>query len=158
MRNRNLFTILRIAGNPVHSMLAASPIAFFTAAMVTDVTYWRSADPLWSTMSSWLLLAGLVMAYAAVWAGLIDVLGDQKLRARGFARTHSLGGGLAVLLATLNFVFHVRDGYSAVVPAGPLLSAAVVLVMLPVGWMGRDLLARRQVAVVRRRAADRKEP
>jgi uncharacterized membrane protein len=55
-----------------------------------------------------------------------------------------LGNGAAVLLSVVNFVFHVRDGYSSVVPVGPLLSAAVVIVLLLTGWTGLRLVYRRR--------------
>jgi uncharacterized membrane protein len=138
-------------------MMVPYPIAFFVAALFTDLTYWRTADPLWTTMSSWLLLGGLVMAGLAVLAGLIDFLRDRGLRRLRLAWMHLLGNGLAFLLSVLNFIFHVRDGYSAVVPAGPLLSAVVVLILLFTGWLGWDLVYRHGVGVVDVDAARSKE-
>ncbi len=101
-------------------LLVPFPTAMFVGALVTDLAYWRTADPLWSTMSSWLLLAGLVIACAAVATGFV----------RCRLGPHPVGDGAAIVLSIVNFIFHVRDGYSAVVPAGPLLSAAAVLVLL----------------------------
>jgi uncharacterized membrane protein len=138
---------MRIADRPVLPMRIRFPVALFVAALISDVAYWRTADPLWTTMSSWLLLGGLAIATAAVLSELIRVFGDQSLRRLRPAWIHLLGNGLAVLLSTLNFVFHVRDGYSAVVPAGPLLSAAVVLILLFTGWTGLGPVNRHGVAV-----------
>ncbi|MDB5470546.1 MAG: hypothetical protein JWR84_2106 [Caulobacter sp.] len=137
MQNRRSAGAPGIANHPIHAMLVPFPIVLFVGVLFTDVAYRSTADPLWSTMSSWLLLAGLIVASIAILLELIGFLGDQSFRRRLPVRIHLLGNGLAVLLSVLNFVFHVRDGYSAVVPAGPLLSAAVVLVLLLTFWLGR---------------------
>jgi uncharacterized membrane protein len=127
-------------------MIAALPIPFpaalFIAALVTDVAYWRTADPLWTTMSSWLLLAGLIMGGGAAFVELGRMLGDPGVRRVGLAWVHMLGIGLAVLLSILNFVFHVRDDYSAVAPVGPLLSGVVVAILLLSGWVEWGLVRR----------------
>ena len=68
-----------------------------------------------------------------------------------------LGEGLAFALSVVNFVFHIRDGYSAVVPAGPLLSAAVVFVLLSAAWVGCGL-AGRLPAILDAGAAAGREP
>jgi uncharacterized membrane protein len=141
MQTRNPSRDVGIADQPIHPMLASSPLALFVAALFTDVTYWKTADPLWSTMSSWLLLAGLVMATVVILAVVIDVLSDLNLRP---AWAPMLGNGLAVLLSVLNYVFHVRDGYSTVVPAGPLLAAAVVVILLLTSLLGRGLVLYRR--------------
>lgn len=146
MPRRNPGVAGRIAGRPIQPMMIPYPIAFFVAALFTDLTYWRTADPLWTTMSSWLLLAGLVMAGCALLAELIRVLDHRSLQRRTAVWIHVLGNGLAFLLSAVNFVFHVRDGYSAVVPAGPLLSAAVVVILLLTGWTGLGLVYRQGVA------------
>ncbi|HTI67193.1 MAG TPA: DUF2231 domain-containing protein [Caulobacteraceae bacterium] len=131
-------------------MLIPFPAELFAAALLTDIFYWRSADPLWTTMSSWLLLAGLVVGAVAVLAELIGLRGDRR------PAWIAVGGRwLAFLLSVANFVFHVRDGYSAVVPAGPLLSAAVVLILLSTGWVGRRP-ARSPLAAAQGAATDRK--
>ena len=133
------------AGSPVRRVGLSFPAALFVAALLTDLAYWRTADPQWSTMSSWLLLAGLVVGGIVVLVQLIRVLASPALRRLRPAWIYLVGDGLAVLLSILNFIFHVRDGYSAVVPAGPVLSAAVVLVLLFTGWIGRGLVRPQRV-------------
>ena len=132
--------------------LTPFPVALFSAALVTDLVYWASADPLWSTMSSWLLLGGLTLATIAVMAELVRVLGDPGFRRRRPIRVDVAGNALAVAVSVVNFIFHVRDGYSAVVPAGPLLSAAVVLILLLTGWVERRV-ARRHATLAQAPAA-----
>ncbi len=55
-----------------------------------------------------------------------------------------MGYALAVLLSLLNAFVHSRDGYTAVVPTGVMLSGLVVVILLITGWAGRALIARRR--------------
>jgi uncharacterized membrane protein len=119
-------------------MLVPFPAAMFVGALVTDLAYWRTADPLWSTLSSWLLLIGLVIACVALAAEFVRRRPNLGPRRR--AGAHPIADSAAIVLAIVNFIFHVRDGYSAVVPAGPLLSAATVLVLLSTAFIGRRSL------------------
>src|SRR5213075_686831 len=70
-----------IAGHPIHPMLIPFPVAFFVGAFVCDIVFWRTGNPYWATTSLWLLGAGLVMAALAAVVGLIDVLGEPRIRA-----------------------------------------------------------------------------
>jgi uncharacterized membrane protein len=136
------------------------PVAFFVAALLTDAAYWRTADPLWTTISGCLLLVGLVMATTSVLAELLRVLSRRGRRGRRRLRPasiHMLGNGLAVLLSVVNFEVHVHDGYSAVVPAGPLLSAAAVLLLLCTDCGRRGFTRHRRIEPVKAGAFTRRE-
>jgi uncharacterized membrane protein len=63
------------SGEPIHRLLVPFPIAYFTAAFVTDLVYWKTADVLWETFSDWLITAGLIMAGFATVAFVIDLVG-----------------------------------------------------------------------------------
>src|SRR5260370_111447 len=45
---------LRFSGEPFHPILVSFPIAYFTAAFLTDLAYWQTAAWLWGTFSDWL--------------------------------------------------------------------------------------------------------
>lgn len=132
----------RVRGEPVHPLLVPFPIAYFTAAFVTDLAYWRTAAVLWETFSDWLITAGLLMTGVAVIAYAIDLIRGKQID--GLAWPHAVGYALAVLLSLLNAFVHSRDGYTAVVPTGLALSGLVVLILLVTGLMGRALIARRR--------------
>jgi uncharacterized membrane protein len=125
-----------LAGHPLHPMLVPIPIACFVGAFVTDLAYWRSTSFLWETFSVWLLTAGLIVAAFAVIAGLIDFAGNRRVRALAPAWIHGLGNAVVVILSIFNVFVHSRDGYTAVVPTGLILSAIVVLILIVTGWMG----------------------
>src|SRR6188768_2201636 len=70
-----------IAGHPLHPMLIPFPIAFFVAAFVWDLAFWRTGNAFWATAALWLLGAGLIMAALAAVVGLVDVLSEPRIRA-----------------------------------------------------------------------------
>src|ERR1044071_2583425 len=90
-------------GHPIHPMLVLFPVAFFTAALLCDIGFWSSGNALFATASLWLLGAGLIAAALAALAGLIDFLGDQRIRDLSDAWHHAIGNVLAVLISSANF-------------------------------------------------------
>lgn len=137
----------RIAGRPIHAMLVPIPIACFVGTLVTDIVYWWTADMLWSDMSDWLLVVGLVVALFAVIAGLVDFFGDRRVRALQAAWVHGLGNALVLALEIVNALVHTRDAYTSVVPTGLILSALSVLILLVTAWNGWEMVYRRGVGV-----------
>jgi uncharacterized membrane protein len=137
-----------IAGHPIHPMLVPIPIACFLGTLVTDLAYWRSLDLQWAVMSSWLLTAGLVVAFFAVIAGLVEFFGDRRIRDLRAVWIHAIGNAIALVLAIVNAFIHSRDGYNSVVPYGLLLSALVVLILVVTGWFGWSMVYRHRVGVL----------
>ena len=143
IRNDNMRPIRRDRGRPVHSMLASFSAAYFAGALVTDLVYWQMPDVMWERFSIWLIMAGLVMAGLAVLAYIINSLAGRRRRG-GPAWPRLIGYALAVCLAVINAFVHSRDGYTAVVPSGLMLSASVVIVLLLTG-VATALANRRRV-------------
>jgi len=137
----------RIANHPIHPMLVPFPIACFVGALLTDLAYWRTAEMMWADFSAWLLFAGLVMGVLAAIAGLIDFLSNRLVRALAPAWFHMIGNVVVLVLALFNSLVHSRDGWTSVVPAGLVLSALTVLVLLFTGWMGWTMVYRHRVGV-----------
>ncbi|MBZ9799024.1 DUF2231 domain-containing protein [Mesorhizobium sp. ES1-4] len=116
----------------------------FIGTLLTDLTYWRSAEMMWANFSAWLLLAGLVMGVLAVLAALVDLFTRRILAVRGLY----LFGYLAVLVLSLfNALVHSRDAWTSVVPTGLILSVAAVIVLLVV-WLLEWSTGRTPVEVV----------
>jgi uncharacterized membrane protein len=136
-----------VAGHPVHPMLVPFPIAFFVATFLCDLAFWRTGGPGWATASLWLLGAGLVMAALAAVAGLIDFLGDRRIRDLGVARWHAAGNVAAVLASLFSFYSRYADGAPAVLPLGLTLSFVVVCILLFTGWLGGEMVFRGRVGV-----------
>jgi uncharacterized membrane protein len=55
------------------------------------------------------------------------------------------GYALAALLSLVNAFVHSRDGYTAVVPTGLMLSGLVVAVLLLTAWVGMALTNRHRI-------------
>ncbi len=137
----------RIAGLPIHAILAPLPIACFVLTLLSDLAYWKTASMPYANMSIWLLMVGLVVALFAVIAGLADFLGDRRIRRLPAVYIHAIGNGLALLLAIANAFVHSRDAYTSVVPTGLTLSALTVLILLITSWMGWRLVYLHRVGV-----------
>jgi uncharacterized membrane protein len=140
MLSSNPRSTVSIAGHPVHVMLVPIPIVCFFATLVSDIVYSRTAEMLWADMSAWLLLVGLVFAVLAAVAGLIDFLGEPRIRQLRAGWVHVIGNVTVVILSIFNECIHTRDAYTSVVPMGLILSALVVLILLITGWNGWTLV------------------
>jgi uncharacterized membrane protein len=136
-----------IAGHPVHPMLIPFPIAFFVSTLVCDLIYWQTASAAWATASTWLLGAGLVMAAMAAVAGLVDVIGEPRIRILNDVWWHAGGNVVVVLIQLYNWYARYTEGTAAVVPKGLTLSLIVVCILLFTGWKGWEMVYRHRVGV-----------
>jgi uncharacterized membrane protein len=137
----------KIADHPLHPMFIPFPIAFLVATLVCDLIFWRTGNAAWSTGSLYLLGAALVMAALAALAGLIDFLGDERIRDLSAAWHHMIGNVVAVLLSLWNWYRRYEGGDAAVIPTGLLISLIVVLILLYTGWRGWEMVYKHRVAV-----------
>ncbi len=136
-----------IAGHPIHPMLVTIPIACFVGALLTDLAYWRTAEMTWANFSSWLLTVGVIVGILAGVVGLVDFVGDRRIREQPTAWLHMAGNLTALVLAFFNMLIHTRDAWTSVVPTGLILSALVVVILLFTGWLGWELVYRHHVGV-----------
>lgn len=113
---------------PIHKILVSFSAAYFAGALATDLAYWQMPDVMWERFSIWLIVAGLITAGLAIIAYAIDLAGGRRIDRPAWPR--AVGYALAVLLAVTNAFVHSRDGYTAVVPTGLMLSGLVVAVLL----------------------------
>jgi uncharacterized membrane protein len=130
-------------GRPIHKILASFSAAYFAGALITDLVYWQIPDVLWERFSIWLIAAGLIMAGLATIAYAIDLAGGRQIDRPVWPRV--IGYALAVLLSLMNAFIHSRDGYTAVVPTGLMLSGLVIVVLLLTSWAGAALANRPRV-------------
>lgn len=124
----NFRSMPKSRGRPFHKVPALFSAAYFAGALATDIAYWQMPDVMWERFSIWLIVAGLVMAGLATVAYMIDVAGHRQIESPVWPR--AIGYALAILLALINAFVHSRDGYTAVVPTGLMLSGVVIVVLL----------------------------
>jgi uncharacterized membrane protein len=138
---------MQIFRRPIHPMLVRIPIACFVGVLLTDLTYWWSAEMMWADFSAWLVSVGVIFGVLAAVFGLIDFVGGRSIRAQPPAWPHAIGNVVLLILATLNMFVHSRDAWTSVVPWGVALSAATVLILLFTVWMGQAMVYRHGVGV-----------
>jgi uncharacterized membrane protein len=147
MAARNPVSSANLMGHPLHPILITLPIGFFMATFLFDVIFWQTRTETWATGALWLLGAGLIGAALAAVTGVIDFLGDRRIRDIGDAWQHAIGNVILVLVQLFSFYQRYRYGVSAVVPVGLVLSLVAVCIMLFTGWKGGELVFRHRVAV-----------
>ena len=136
-----------IAGHPIHPMLIPFPIAFFVTTFVCDVAFWSTANAALATASTWLLGAGLVMAALAAVAGLVDVLGDGRIRAINDVWWHAGGNVVVVVIQAVSWYLRYSQGSSVIVPTGLVLSLIVVGILMFTGWKGWNMIYRHRIGI-----------
>ena len=145
IRDADLRPARRPRGRPIHRMLVSFSAAYFAGALVTDLVYWQMPDVMWERFSIWLITAGLIMAGLATIAYVIDLAGRRRIDRPAWPRV--IGYAIAVLLALTNAFVHSRDGYTAVVPTGLMLSALVVIVLVLTALVASALRNRHRFGV-----------
>jgi len=144
---RNPVSTANVMGHPLHPILITLPIGLFTATFLCDLLYWTTTNAAFATAAIWLLGFGLLAAALAAVAGLIDFLGDRRIRDISDAWQHAIGNVILVLLQLFSFYYRYRYGANAVVPVGLSLSFIAILIMVFTGWKGGELVFRHRVAV-----------
>lgn len=135
----------KIADHPIHPMLVPFPIVCFVLAFVVDILISRGDTGLFA-VSKWLLGIGLLFAALAAVAGVVDFLGDDRVRRLGDALKHLIANVTAVVLELVNLVLRLNDP-EFVTSTGVYISAIVVLLLLYSGWKGGNLVYRHGVGV-----------
>jgi uncharacterized membrane protein len=122
--------------HPLHAILLAFPVALFTAALITDIAYFNTAQIQWANFASWLIAGGLfVGAFPVLWA-LIHVL--RRWRSAGRGHIVYLFTLLAMwLLGFIDALVHAKDAWAAM-PTGLYLSAVVTILALGAAWVGHS--------------------
>lgn len=132
--------------NAVHGVLLSFPIALFTSAMVTDITYLRTAQIQWTNFSAWLIVGALIFGGVVLaWSLVRLVLALRTPRQRGWM---IYAGVLAVMwvLGLINAFKHSQDAWSSVGAFGLVLSILCTLLALAAGaiafsgWLNREVV------------------
>ncbi len=136
-----------IGGHPIHPMLIPFPITCLVGAFVTDLIFLNSGDRGFATASHWLIGFGIGTALLAAAVGMIDYMGDDRIRRLGVALQHMLANVTAVVISVINFAIRLDDPAGEVSNLGVYLSGVVVLILLYSGWLGGHMVYRHRVGV-----------
>jgi uncharacterized membrane protein len=146
--NQTIESTAKVGDHPIHPMLVGFPIAFFTATLVCDLAFWSTGNPFWATVAMWALGAALVMGALAAVFGLVDFLGNERIRTMPAARAHFYANATLIVLSLISFYLRYRYGAAAaIMPWGLALSFVVVGILLFSGWKGGDMVFEHRVGV-----------
>lgn len=137
----------KLLGHAVHQMLIPFPIGLLTTAIIFDFIRLFTGNPLWSTISYWLIAAGIIGGLAAAVFGFVDFLGiPANTRARRIGVIHGIGNVVLVgLFAASWFLRRADPGNPDVLALG--LSLAGAALSLFTAWLGGELVDRLGVGV-----------
>jgi len=141
---------VKIAGHPIHPMLVAFPVAFYTAALVCYIVYSFNGDPFWFKVAVVANFAGVITALAAAIPGFIDWLfipSDASAKKTGFF--HMIFNVVALLCYAI-VAFTVCNKWDDPQPtlglAIPLTATGFILTMVA-GFLGWALIQKHHVGV-----------
>jgi uncharacterized membrane protein len=136
----------KIFGHAIHPILVVYPLGLLSTAVVFDVIYLITGNTLWTTVSFWMIAAGIVGGLMAAFFGLIDFLGiPRQTRARKIGLIHGLVNLATLILFAVSWL--LRQGLPEPSVQALALSFVGVLVASLGGWLGGELVERLGVSV-----------
>lgn len=142
----------RIGDHPLHPMLIVVPAGTFIAALVFDIVYLVSDNPVWWEGTKPLMLVGVIGALLAAIPGFIDLVGVvPKQGATRIGVTHMVVNLIVVALFAWNDYLR-WDAAAAPSPDGTYLgfwlSLIGVALLAVSGWLGWMMVYEYHVAVL----------
>ena len=145
-----MYSKVKIAGHPVHPMLVAFPVAFYTAALVCYIVYANNENPFWYQVAYVANVAGAITALVAAIPGFIDWLNiPSEIKAKKTGLSHKICNVAALLLFAANAWMQCNQWYEVNPTLGlsiPLTGLGFVLTM-GAGFLGWALVQKHHVGV-----------
>src|ERR1044071_1211877 len=141
---------VKLFGHPIHPMLVVFPAGLFVSAVILDILYLASRNPVFVTVSFYMIIIGVVGGLLAAIFGFIDWSGlPNNSRARSIGLWHGLGNFVIVVLFALSWL--LRRGSPNFIPGGlaMIFSFAGIVFALITLWIGGELVYRLGVGVDR---------
>lgn len=141
----------KLFGHPMHPMLIAFPVAFYTGTLVSGIIYAASENLFWFRVAMVCNVAGVVMALVAAIPGLIDYASviERRSQANKDATKHMLINVGVVAIFALNLLLNLGNWYDALPPAGSTILLSLVGVGLTgvAGGLGWKLVQTHHVGI-----------
>ena len=138
----------KLFGHPIHPMLIVFPIGLLATAVIFDIIYLVTRNPVLPSVSFYMIAAGTVGGLLAAIFGFIDWMAlPGNSRAKSIGAWHGLGNFVIVVLFAISWF--LRGGNPNFVPdsLALLLSFAGVGLALITAWIGGELVYRLGVGV-----------
>ncbi|HEX8106807.1 MAG TPA: DUF2231 domain-containing protein [Kofleriaceae bacterium] len=132
-----MYSKARIAGHPIHPMLVAFPLAFYTATVVTLLVYIGTREAFWYRFAMVASLAGIATAVIAAIPGAIDLRSlPRRSRARKAGLQHAGFNLLATgLFAVTALVLYQTWIHRTMINGEYIFDATVPLALAVVAWV-----------------------
>ena len=145
-----LYSKARIGNHPIHPMIVAFPIAFYTATFVCFLVFWRTGDPFWFQVAFYANIAAVCTALLAALPGFVDwMFIPIEHRARKVGLFHMIANVAALCLFTVN-IFLIKDkigSADADVLLPLILTGVGVGLTTLAGFLGFELIGKHHVGV-----------
>lgn len=139
---------VKLFGHPVHPMLIVFPLGLLATAVVFDIIYMATGNPNMSTVSFYMIAAGVVGGLLAAIFGLIDWLAlPNNSRAKSIGGWHGLGNVVITGLFAVSWLLRGDNPNYAPDTLAMILSFAGAGLALITAWLGGELVYRLGVAV-----------
>ena len=136
----------KLFGHAIHPILIVYPLGLLSTAVIFDIIYLVTGDTRWTTVSFWMIAAGLIGGLLAALFGLIDFLNiPNNTRAKRVGLLHGLTNLFVVILFAVSF--YLRTGLEVPPTLALVLSFVGVGAALLGGWLGGELVERLGVGI-----------
>jgi uncharacterized membrane protein len=145
-----MYSKIKIFGHPIHPILVAYPIAFYTAALVCYIVYNSNQNVFWFKVAYVANIAGIIMAAVAALPGFIDWLFiPSNTQAKKTGLFHMLCNVVALVLFAASFFMQKNnwDNPNADVGSSIILSIIGFLITGVAGFLGFALIQKHHVGV-----------
>jgi len=138
---------VRVAGHPVHQMLVAFPLGLLTTAVIFDLMFLVSGNPVWTLVSYYMIGGGVIGGLAAALFGWLDWFAIPRgTRARRIGLWHGVGNVVVLALFGLSWV--LRRENPVLPPTAAIIAGLVGVVLTALtAWLGGELVNRLGVGV-----------
>lgn len=134
-------------GHAIHPIMIVFPLGLLATAVIFDIIYLVTLNTTFSTVSFWMIAAGLIGGVLAAVFGLIDYLNiPSGTRAKRIGQYHGIVNVMAMILFAVSLWLRWDEPTAPGTPA-LLASFAGVLVASLGGWFGGELVERLGVGV-----------
>ena len=137
----------KLFGHAIHPILIVYPLGLLSGAVIFDVIYLLTGNPTWTTVSYWMIAAGIIGGLLAAVFGLIDFLGiPSGTRAKRIGLLHGLTNLGVMILFIASWLLRANATEVPSTAAFALSFIGVGAALLG-GWLGGELVERLGVGV-----------
>lgn len=138
----------KVLGHAAHPILIVFPLGLLATAVVFDVVYLITGTAQWTTISFWLIAAGIIGGLIAAVPGWVDWFAiPSETRAKSVGLLHGLGNVVVLVLFAVSWLLR-RDAGAGFEMAGVPSTLALICsfvgagTALFTGWLGGELIER----------------